>query len=81
MAQSNSALMRERMATLEEKTKNIADDVGEIRRGLKGFIESADKKYASKSIETALYWFIGTFVVFVFGVIGSIITYYFTGGK
>lgn len=48
----------ERLARVEEKTDNIANDLTELKSDFKAFIESADKRYAPAWVGKAVTLFI-----------------------
>lgn len=43
------------LALLKQDMQYMKDDIAETKKLLKDFIDSADSRYASKSIEKALY--------------------------
>ncbi len=50
------------MAEIKTDIRYIKKDITEVKADIKDFIKCADDKYASKSIETYFYWFIGIIV-------------------
>ena len=66
--------MVERMAVVETKLENIHTKVESIEKNMLTFIESADKKYASKWIEKFAYSMIITIVLAVlYGILKLVI--------
>ena len=59
-------------AIMGEKIINIENDVKDIKCTLKEFIESADKKYASKSTEKLVFALI---IAFLTAIVGGIIKF------
>lgn len=60
---------------MEIKTdiKYIKKEQNEMRNDIKNFIESADKKYASKDLENKFYWLVGSVITFLLGIVTIII--------
>lgn len=71
----NESTISERMGVLENEVRNIKEqnttEHTEIKKMISDFIESADKKYASKWTERLVY---GLVVVILSGLIGGAIS-------